>query len=95
MPSIYPYIVDGVGEGIQAKRRGQAIMIDHLTPPLASTKLYDDLLHIRQLIESAESATDEIVRKNSITKIKEAINKANLKDEIILTIDNILCKSNH
>ena len=90
MPSIYPYIVDGVGEGIQAKRRGQAIMIDHLTPPLASTKLYDDLLHIRQLIESAESATDEIVRKNSITKIKEAINKANLKDELIKSMDEEL-----
>ena len=42
IPSIYPYIVDGVGEGIQAKRRGQAIMIDHLTPPLAIQNLYDN-----------------------------------------------------
>ena len=89
-PSIYPYIVDGVGEGIQAKRRGQAIMIDHLTPPLAITKLYDDLLQIRQLIESAESASDEIVRKNAIVKIKELINKANLKDEIIKSMDEEL-----
>ena len=37
IPSIYPYIVDGVGEGIQAKRRGMAVMVDHLTPPLAIT----------------------------------------------------------
>ena len=90
MPSIYPYIVDGVGEGIQAKRRGQAIMIDHLTPPLSITKLYDDLLQIRQLIESAESATDEVVRKNSIKKIKESIDKANLKDELIKSMDEEL-----
>jgi cobaltochelatase CobN len=41
IPSIYPYIVDGVGEGIQAKRRGLAVMIDPLTPPLESTELYD------------------------------------------------------
>jgi cobaltochelatase CobN len=90
MPSIYPYIVDGVGEGIQAKRRGQAIMIDHLTPPLAITKLYDDLLELRQLIESAEAASDEIVRKNSIIKIKEVIEKANLKDEILKSMDEEL-----
>ncbi|MFG1491540.1 cobaltochelatase subunit CobN, partial [Oceanospirillum sp. HFRX-1_2] len=49
LPSIYPYIVDGVGEGIQAKRRGSAVMIDHLTPPLIATPLYDDLLALRQL----------------------------------------------
>uniref|UniRef100_UPI0040489273 cobaltochelatase subunit CobN n=1 Tax=Aliarcobacter sp. TaxID=2321116 RepID=UPI0040489273 len=90
LPSIYPYIVDGVGEGIQAKRRGQAIMIDHLTPPLAITKLYDDLLQIRQLIESAEFANDDIVRKNAIIKIKELIEKANLKDEIIKSMDEEL-----
>lgn len=90
IPSIYPYIVDGVGEGIQAKRRGQAIMIDHLTPPLAITKLYDDLLQIRQLIESAESATDNTIRKNAITKIKESIEKANLKDELIKSMDEEL-----
>jgi cobaltochelatase CobN len=89
-PSIYPYIVDGVGEGIQAKRRGQAIMIDHLTPPLAITKLYDDLLHLRQLIESAESANDDIIRKNAITKIKESIEKANLKNEILESMDEEL-----
>lgn len=89
-PSIYPYIVDGVGEGIQAKRRGQAIMIDHLTPPLAITKLYDDLLQLRQLIESAESANDDIIRKNAINKIRESIDTMNLKDEIIKSMDEEL-----
>jgi len=47
LPLIYPYIVDGVGEGIQAKRRALGVMISHLTPPLAVTELYDDLLEIR------------------------------------------------
>jgi cobaltochelatase CobN len=89
-PSIYPYIVDGVGEGIQAKRRGQAIMIDHLTPPLAITKLYDDLLQLRQLIESAESANDDIIRKNAINRIRESIETMNLKDEIIKSMDEEL-----
>lgn len=90
IPSIYPYIVDGVGEGIQAKRRGQAIMIDHLTPPLATTKLYDDLLKLRLLIESAEAAVDDNIRKNAIIKLKESIEKMNLKNEIIASMDEEL-----
>ncbi|WP_298754511.1 cobaltochelatase subunit CobN [uncultured Arcobacter sp.] len=90
LPSIYPYIVDGVGEGIQAKRRGQAVIIDHLTPPLAITKLYDDLLKLRQLIESAESANEETVRKNAIKKIRESIDAMNLKDELIKSMDEEL-----
>lgn len=90
LPSIYPYIVDGVGEGIQAKRRGQAVIIDHLTPPLAVTELYDDLLKLRQLIESAESANDETIRKNAIKKIRVSIDTMNLKDELIKSMDEEL-----
>ncbi len=90
LPSIYPYIVDGVGEGIQAKRRGQAIMIDHLTPPLATTKLYDNLLELRQLIESAEAASDDTIRKNAINKIKISIDKMNLRAELIASMDEEL-----
>jgi len=33
LPNIYPYIVDDVGEGLQAKRRGMAVVIDYMTPP--------------------------------------------------------------
>jgi cobaltochelatase CobN len=90
IPSIYPYIVDGVGEGIQAKRRGQAIMIDHLTPPLATTKLYDNLLELRQLIESAEASSDDSIRKNAIDKIKISIDKMNLRAELIESMDEEL-----
>lgn len=46
-PSVYIYIMDGVGEGIQSKRRGYAVIIDHLTPPMKTTQLYGDLLELR------------------------------------------------
>lgn len=39
VPNIYPYIVDNVGEGLQAKRRGQAVIIDHMTPPFDKASL--------------------------------------------------------
>lgn len=84
LPSIYPYIVDGVGEGIQAKRRGLAVMIDHLTPPLESTQLYDDLLSLRQLVESFESApvNAKAIRHRAIVEIKILLETLNLQEEL-------------
>tara|TARA_R110002153_G_scaffold18021_3_gene63018 strand:- start:65696 stop:70057 length:4362 start_codon:yes stop_codon:yes gene_type:complete len=84
LPSIYPYIVDGVGEGIQAKRRGLAVMIDHLTPPLESTALYDDLLSLRQVVESFESApvNAKAIRHRAIDEIKKLVGELNLQEEL-------------
>jgi cobaltochelatase CobN len=47
MPNIYIYIVDGAGEGIQAKRRSYATLISHLTPPIAQSGLYGELTNIK------------------------------------------------
>ncbi len=92
LPSIYPYIVDGVGEGIQAKRRGLAVIIDHLTPPLESTELYDSLLALRQLVESYEAApfNAEAIRQRAISDIKRVIDELNLKEELIANMSDEL-----
>lgn len=85
IPSIYPYIVDGVGEGIQAKRRGLAVMVDHLTPPLEHTPLYDDLLQLRQLIESFEANHDtdnSALRARLVKQIREKVDMLELRDEL-------------
>lgn len=85
LPSIYPYIVDGVGEGIQAKRRGLAVMVDHLTPPLDSTELYDQLLELRQLVESFEAAPSSAatLRERAVAGIKELVDVLKLEDELV------------
>ena len=90
LPSIYPYIVDGVGEGIQAKRRGLAIMVDHLTPPLAITELYDDLLQLRQLIESAEAASDDNTRAQAVRALRHKIDVLELREELETSMDEEL-----
>ena len=85
LPGIYPYIVDGVGEGIQAKRRGLAVMIDHLTPPLAATPLYDQLLQLRQMVESFEASHgsgEEAIADRQVVAIREKIDALELKDEL-------------
>src|SRR3546814_19209078 len=38
LPHLYPFIVNDPGEGTQAKRRAQAVIVDHLTPPLTSAE---------------------------------------------------------
>jgi len=50
VPNIYPYIVDNVGEGLQAKRRGQAVIIDHMTPPFDKAALNPELRDIKSSI---------------------------------------------
>jgi len=92
LPSVYPYIVDGVGEGIQAKRRGMAVMIDHLTPPLDSTDLYDRLLELRQLVESYEAAPDSAgaMRQRAISAIKTLVDELKLRDELVASMSGEL-----
>lgn len=85
VPGIYPYIVDGVGEGLQAKRRGLAVMVDHLTPPLKTTPLYDDLLELRQLIESyeaAEAGGDSALQERAMAKIRGMVEALELREEL-------------
>ena len=51
MPHIYPFIVNDPGEGSQAKRRSQAVILDHLTPPLGRAGLHGDLRSLEALID--------------------------------------------
>ncbi|MFM7382424.1 MAG: cobaltochelatase subunit CobN, partial [Microcystaceae cyanobacterium] len=51
IPHFYPFIVNDPGEGSQAKRRSQAVIIDHLTPPLTRAELYGDLQQVENLID--------------------------------------------
>jgi cobaltochelatase CobN len=51
MPHLYPFIVNDPGEGSQAKRRAQAVILDHLTPPLGRAGLYGSLLELESLLD--------------------------------------------
>jgi cobaltochelatase CobN len=51
MPHLYPFIVNDPGEGSQAKRRSQAVIIDHLTPPMTRAELYGSLHQLEGLID--------------------------------------------
>ena len=58
IPDIYPYLMDDVGEGTQAKRRGYGVIISHMVPALKKSGLYKEYaqLHndIHQYLETKE-----------------------------------------
>ncbi|MRU15881.1 cobaltochelatase subunit CobN [Roseovarius sp. A21] len=51
MPHVYPFIVNDPGEGTQAKRRAQAVIIDHLTPPLTRAETYGPMKDLEALVD--------------------------------------------
>jgi len=51
LPNIYQFIVNDPGEGAQAKRRTQAVIIDHLMPPLTRAETYGPLRNLELLAD--------------------------------------------
>jgi cobaltochelatase CobN len=69
VPQFYPFIVDDVGEGLQAKRRAMAAIITHLPPPLDRASLSPELREISGIIndyhvgkEKGSLAGDDLLR---------------------------------
>jgi cobaltochelatase CobN len=57
LPHLYPFIVNDPGEGTQAKRRAQAAIVDHLTPPLTRAETYGPLAELELLIDEYYEAS--------------------------------------
>lgn len=56
LPHLYPFIVNDPGEGSQAKRRTQAVIIDHLMPAATRAETYGPLQKLeRQMDEYYEA----------------------------------------
>ncbi|MEA5551568.1 cobaltochelatase subunit CobN [Anabaena cylindrica UHCC 0172] len=87
MPHLYPFIVNDPGEGSQAKRRAQAVIIDHLTPPMTRAELYGPLQQVENLIdeyyeaESLDPSRIPVIRD----RIQELVIKENLYKDLGIT----------
>ena len=57
LPHLYPFIVNDPGEGSQAKRRAQAVIIDHLTPPLTRAESYGPMARLESLVDEYYAAS--------------------------------------
>ena len=104
MPHIYPFIVNDPGEGTQAKRRAQAVIIDHLTPPLTRAEAYGPLKDLEALVDEYYEAAGidprriEVLKKDilAMTSATGLGEDAGLTGEDIetdlATLDSYLCE---
>lgn len=104
MPHIYPFIVNDPGEGTQAKRRAQAVIIDHLTPPLTRAETYGPLKDLEALVDEYYEAAGvdprridylrrEILSLSSATGLDKDVGLTGDDDETDLAkLDAYLCE---
>ncbi|WP_226590417.1 cobaltochelatase subunit CobN, partial [Microseira wollei] len=80
LPHLYPFIVNDPGEGSSAKRRAQAVIIAHLTPPMTRAELYGPLQQLESLIdEYYEAQSLDPSRLPAIrSRIAQLVEKENL-----------------
>jgi len=85
MPHIYPYVIDDPGEGIQAKRRSEAVLIGHLNATMARAGEYDDLaavdVPLQEYFKCKASASDDR-KRTLVQQIYEASRKASLLNDL-------------
>ncbi|MBF8780392.1 cobaltochelatase subunit CobN [Pseudomonas fulva] len=70
IPVFYPYIQDNVGEAMQARRRGRAVVVSHQTPPFAPAGLYDELRDLHQLLHEYAQLSEGAVRDETAERIR-------------------------
>ncbi|MHA7837614.1 MAG: cobaltochelatase subunit CobN, partial [bacterium] len=77
---VYPYIVDDVGEGIVARRRGAATVVDHLTPALGEGGLAPELASLQEQLRGwrLARATEPDRAKTLAREIEQAVEKEGL-----------------
>jgi cobaltochelatase CobN len=71
LPHLYIYVVSNPMEGSIAKRRGLAVIVDHLHPVMATTKLYGPLEELEDPLEeyARAKASNERGRLKELEKI--------------------------
>ena len=75
VPVVYPYIVDNIGEALQAKRRGRAVIVSHQTPPFAPAGLHETLTIIHDLLHQWLAQDDGAVKDKLAADLKRRVNK--------------------
>lgn len=91
IPHLYPYSINISGEGLQAKRRSNAVLISHMIPPLTLADKYDEIDKIDELIKEFYQAF--VLRDPKLSEIKleikEAYFKNNYQTELNITSEEI------
>ena len=88
IPDIYPYIIGNPGEGIQAKRRACAVIIDHMIPAMTRSGGYDkldELESILQMFMNASAQQQKAGMVSILSKIRESVDSMDLFSDMNLS----------
>ncbi len=91
-PVFYPYIIDNVGEAMQAKRRGRATMISHLTPGFAKAGLYTDVADLGEKITNYMLLEQGQTKANTQAEIINMAVKLNILNDLDLTKEEFVAE---
>lgn len=107
-PHVYPFIVNDPGEGAQAKRRAQAVIVDHLVPPLTRAEVYGALAELEARVDEYYDALTldprraDALREEIVARIREqnlhrefglgGEGEAGEADELLRRADAYLCE---
>ena len=98
VPQLYFYISDGLAEAIQAKRRGFAVIISHLTSPMSFTHLYGNLTVLANLVDeygkNPKKATEKQIRSLIISNDYSTNLGLNKSDVNTIPISSLIEKVN-
>ncbi|AWB65803.1 hypothetical protein C2869_04825 [Saccharobesus litoralis] len=81
-PVMYPYIVDDVGEAMQAKRRGNAVTVGHMTPPFAAAGLQGVTADMHELVDQYRHIDTGGVKEKTKQQIIDYCFAENLCDDL-------------
>lgn len=84
IPHIYPYVIDDPGEGIQAKRRSEAVLIGHMCPSMTRAGTYDDIEAVDQPLQEWFKARNSRGERRTalIQQVLDAARKAEMLQEL-------------
>ena len=87
MPHFYPFIVNDPGEGAQAKRRAQAVIIDHLMPPMTRAETYGELAELETLVDEYYQAMGMDDKREQWLRVAilKQVNSQHLREELSLS----------
>jgi cobaltochelatase CobN len=89
VPQLYPYIVDNIGEGQQAKRRGMAVIISHLTPPISTAALNPELRALSSAITdlTLSRSRGSLAIPERAMEVTEAARRLGLLTDLDISLD--------
>ncbi|QDV23204.1 cobaltochelatase subunit CobN [Aureliella helgolandensis] len=89
VPHIYPYVINNVGEALVAKRRSNAVIVSHLTPPFMEAGLYGELSLLHDKIHDWEQVEDPLLREETLRSVTELVRELNIATDLGLDAEHL------